>query len=58
MLSDSYHYVSSADETERAHLESLVRLDFEQCHPSETLEDVNRRASFSKTRGSFAIGWR
>src|SRR5689334_22558247 len=31
---------------ERAYLQSLIREDFERCHPSETPEDVKRRASF------------
>jgi hypothetical protein len=33
---------------EKTHLESLIREDFERCHPGETLEDLKRRASFSK----------
>jgi len=48
MLSNSHHYVRPANETERAYLESLIREDIERCHPGETLEDIKRRASFSK----------
>ncbi len=48
MLSDRYHYLRPADEAERVYLESLIREDFERCQPGETLEDVRRRASFSK----------
>jgi hypothetical protein len=33
---------------ETTYLESLIREDFERCHPGETLEDLKRRASFSK----------
>ena len=57
MLSDSYHYVCPADETERAYLESLIREDFERCHPGETLEDIKRRASFSKEDKGLLRDW-
>jgi hypothetical protein len=30
---------------ERTCLESLIRQDFERCHPGDTLEDLKRRAS-------------
>jgi hypothetical protein len=39
---------SPASAEERNHLESLVRDDYERCHPSDTFEDLKRRASFSK----------
>lgn len=54
---NSYHYVRPANETERAHLESLIREDFERCHPGETLEDVKRRASFSKEDKGLLRDW-
>ena len=57
MLSDSYHFVCPADETERAYLESLIREDFERCHPGETLEDIKRRASFSKEDKGLLRDW-
>ncbi len=57
MLSNSYHYVNPANQAERAHLESLIRKDFEQCHPGETLEDVKRRASFSKEDKGLLRDW-
>jgi hypothetical protein len=57
MLSDSYHYVSPADATERAYLESLIREDFERCHPGETLKDIERRASFSKEDKGLLRDW-
>ena len=50
MLSNSHHHVRPTNEAERAYLESLIREDFERCHPGETLDDVKRRASFSKRR--------
>jgi len=57
MLSNSHHYVRPANEAERAYLESLIREDFEQCHPGETLEDVKRRASFSKEDKGLLRDW-
>ncbi len=57
MLSDSYHYVQAVNEAESAYLESLIREDFEWCHPGETLEDVKRRASFSKEDKGLLRDW-
>jgi len=57
MLSDRYHYVRPADEAERTYLESLIREDFERCHPDETLEDVRRRAAFSKEDNGILRDW-
>ncbi len=57
MLSDSYHYVQPANEAERAYLESLIREDFAQCHPGETLEDVKRRAAFSREDKGLLRDW-
>ena len=42
---------------ETAYLESLIRQDFEQCHPGETLEDLKRRASFSKEDRGLLRDW-
>ncbi|HEX3162087.1 MAG TPA: hypothetical protein VHQ92_05880 [Pseudolabrys sp.] len=57
MLSDSYHYVHPTTEAERAYLESLIREDFERCHPGETLKDIKRRASFSKEDNGLLRDW-
>ncbi len=57
MLSSSYHHVTPASAVERAYLESLVREDFGQCHPGEMLEDVKRRASFSKEDKGLLRDW-
>jgi hypothetical protein len=46
MLSNSHHHVWPDDEAERTYLESLIREDFEQCHPGDTLENVRCRTSF------------
>ncbi len=59
MLSNSYHYVQPADETEQTYLKSLIHKDFERCYPDETLEDVRHQAPFSgEDKGLFAIGCR
>jgi hypothetical protein len=42
---------------EKTHLESLIREDFERCHPGETLEDLKRRASFSKEDRGLLRDW-
>jgi hypothetical protein len=42
---------------ETAHLESLIREDFERCHPGETLADLKRRASFSKEDRGLLRDW-
>ena len=57
MLSDSYHYVQPANEAERTQLESMIREDFERCHPGETLDDVKRRACFSKEDQGLLRDW-
>ena len=57
MLSNSHHHVRPASEAERAHLESLIRDDFERCHPGETLDDVKRRASFSREDKGLLRDW-
>jgi len=57
MLSNAYNRVHPANETERAYLESLIRGDFDRCHPGETLDDVKRRASFSKEDKGLLRDW-
>jgi hypothetical protein len=42
---------------ETTYLESLIREDFERCHPGETLEDLKRRASFSKEDRGLLREW-
>ena len=46
-----------AAQAETAYLESLIRQDFERCHPGETLEDLKRRASFSKEDRGLLRDW-
>ncbi len=57
MLSNSHHHVNPANEAERTYLESLIREDFERCHPGESLDDVKRRASFSKEDKGLLRDW-
>ena len=57
MLSNSHHHVNPPNEAERIHLESLIREDFERCHPGEALDDVKRRASFSKEDKGLLRDW-
>ena len=57
MLSNSHHHVWPDDEAERTYLESLIREDFEQCHPGDTLEDVRRRANFSREDKGLLRDW-
>ncbi len=57
MLSDPYQHVRPASEAKRAYLESLIREDFERCHPGESLDDVRRRASFSKEDRGLLRDW-
>ncbi len=57
MLSNSFRYVQPANETERTYLESLIREDFARCHPGETLDDVKRRAAFSREDKGLLRDW-
>lgn len=57
MLSTSHHYVDPADEAERAFLESLIRKDFELCHPDDTFADLRRRASLSRFDKGLLRDW-
>jgi hypothetical protein len=38
-------------------LESLIREDFERCHPGDSFEDLKRRASFSKEDKGLLRDW-
>jgi hypothetical protein len=35
----------------------LIRDDFERCHPGDTLEDLKRRASFSREDRGLLRDW-
>lgn len=49
------HFVSCTEDP--TYLESLIRKDFERCHPGETLDDLKRRASFSKEDRGLLRDW-
>ena len=57
MLSNSHHHVRPDTEAEWRALESLIREDFALCHPGETLEDVRRRAAFSREDKGLLRDW-
>jgi hypothetical protein len=49
--------VAPPDEDERTYLESLIRTDYEQCHPGDTLEDLKHRARFSTADKGLLRDW-
>lgn len=49
--------IEPLDENGRAYLESLIRSDYESSHPDETLEDLKRRARFSKEDKGLLRDW-
>jgi len=57
MGTDSRQHLDSGGAWDRTYLESLIRADFERCHPGETLEDLKRRASFSKEDKGLLRDW-
>lgn len=57
MLSNSRDYIRPASEAERIYLKSLIREDYERCHPEETLEDMKRRSPFSKDDKGLLRDW-
>ena len=57
MPTNAFDYVRPANEAERAYLESFIRADYEHCYPGETLEDMKRRAPFSKADSGLLRDW-
>lgn len=57
MPSNSHNFVCPASESERAFLESLIRADYERCHPGEALEDIKSRSAFSKEDKGLLRDW-
>lgn len=57
MLSNSCYYVQPTNEEVATRIESLIREDFARCHPGEALEDVKRRAAFSKEDKGLLRDW-
>ena len=50
-------HLDSGSTGDRTYLESLIREDFERCHPGEILDDLKRRASFSKEDRGLLRDW-
>jgi hypothetical protein len=57
MRTNSRQQLDLISELDPTYLESLIREDFERCHPGETLEDLKRRASFSKEDRGLLRDW-
>jgi hypothetical protein len=57
MLREPKKRVGPARGSERYYLESLIRADYERCHPGETLEDIKCRARFSKHDRGLLRDW-
>lgn len=45
------------EEGRRAYLESLVRADYERCHPGEGFDDMKRRMAFAKEDKGMYRDW-
>jgi len=57
MSTDSRQHLDPSSAWDRTYLESLICEDFERCHPGETLEDLKRRASFSREDRGLLRDW-
>ncbi len=57
MLSNSHDFVRPKDDAERIYLESLVREDYDRCHPGETFDDMKQRIPFSKEDRGLYRDW-
>ncbi len=57
MLSNSQDFVRPADAAERALLESLIRADYDRCHPGEDFDDMKRRISYSREDRGLYRDW-
>jgi len=55
--SETINQGGPAYDRERAYLELLIRSDYGRCHPDETLEDLERRARFSKEDKGLLRDW-
>ncbi len=49
--------IGPADEHDWAGHESLIRADYDRCHPGETFEDLKHRARFSKEDQGLLQDW-
>jgi hypothetical protein len=57
MRTNPRRHLDPISEGDPTYLESLIREDFERCHPGVTLDDLKRRASFSKEDRGLLRDW-
>ncbi|MET4717169.1 hypothetical protein ABIF64_000670 [Bradyrhizobium japonicum] len=57
MRTNSRQHLDSISGRDPTYLESLIREDYERCHPGETLDDLKRRASFSREDRGLLRDW-
>lgn len=57
MKTNSHEHLDPAGAWERTYLESLIRDDYGRCHAGETLDDLKRRASFSREDRGLLRDW-
>ncbi len=57
MMINSHEFVRPKDEAERAYLESLIRDDYDRCHPGDTFDDMKRRSRFSREDQGLYRDW-
>jgi len=54
---DKIRQIALANMREREYLESLVRSDYERCHPNDTWEDLKHRSRFLKEDKGLLRDW-
>jgi hypothetical protein len=52
-----FDQITTSNDRPRSSLESLIRSDYERCHPGDTWEDLKRRARFSKEDKGLLRDW-
>jgi hypothetical protein len=57
MRTDWPQHLDPGSEADPTYLESLIREDYARCRPGETLDDLKRRASFSKEDRGLLRDW-
>jgi hypothetical protein len=57
MRTDPRQHLDPGSEGDPTYLESLIREDYARCHPGETLDDLKRRASFSREDRGLLRDW-
>ncbi len=57
MRTDPPQHLDPGSEGDPTYLESLIREDYARCHPGESLDDLKRRASFSKEDRGLLRDW-